>query len=308
LVVVIAVIGVLIAMLLPAVQAAREAARRISCSNNLMQLGLAVQHYESAHEELPSGVLDPVSPVQSVAVGQHHGWIVQILPYIEQRNAYEQVDFSSSVYGPKNAAVRAMRIESLRCPSDPTNNPQASNYAACHHDVEAPIASDNHGVFFLNSRVRFSDILDGSSNTIFLGEKLVEAGDLGWMSGTRATLRNSAIVGKTLPLARTQEVMASPTSGEAGSTGSEGQATAPAATPPGAAAPASAGPGTAAPTAGAPNPTSPLYVGGFSAMHPGTFMVGLGDGSVRILTAFASPQVFQQACHRDDGKIMPEGL
>jgi prepilin-type N-terminal cleavage/methylation domain-containing protein len=293
LLVVIAVIGVLIAMLLPAVQAAREAARRISCANNLMQVGLAVQHYESAREVLPPGVLDPTSPVQSVAAGQHHGWIVQILPYLEQRNAFEQVDFAGSIYGPTNAAVRAAPIPSLRCPSDPTNNPAASNYAACHHDVESPIAFDNHGVFFLNSRVRLGDILDGTTNTIFLGEKLVEANDLGWMSGTRATLRNSGLAAKTLPLARSQE---------------------PAAPMPAEASNASGGPaGVTAAVAGAagptgPNPNSPLYVGGFSAMHPGGYLVGLGDGSVRLLSGAVTPKLLQQACHRDDGLIITGSL
>ena len=66
-----------------------------------------------------------------------------------------------------------------------------SSYAACHHDVEAPINSDNHGVFFLNSRIQVNDITDGCSTTIFIGEKRNRADDLTWMSGTRASLRNT---------------------------------------------------------------------------------------------------------------------
>src|SRR5687768_3577398 len=83
---VIAIIGILVALLLPAVQAAREAARRSSCSNNLVQLILAVNQYEMAHSAYPPGTVEPAGPIQNVAKGYHHGWITQILPYIEQRN------------------------------------------------------------------------------------------------------------------------------------------------------------------------------------------------------------------------------
>jgi prepilin-type processing-associated H-X9-DG protein len=70
-----------------------------------------------------------------------------------------------------------------------------SNYAGCHHDVEAPIAANNMGVLFLNSRIRYEGVKDGTSNTIYVGEKRVDPNDLGWASGTRATLRNTG----TLP-------------------------------------------------------------------------------------------------------------
>jgi hypothetical protein len=66
-----------------------------------------------------------------------------------------------------------------------------SNYAGCHHDVEAPIDVDNHGMLYLDSHVRFGDVLDGSTNTLLVAERRGSAGDLGWMSGTRATLRGS---------------------------------------------------------------------------------------------------------------------
>ncbi len=108
------------------------------------------------------------------------------------------VDFEVSVYAPENVTVAQTKIRSLLCPSDPqrptipwTNRP-VSSYAGCHHDVEAPIDVNNHGVFFLNSRIRRDDILDGNFCTIFVGEKRVaETGDRGWMSGTRASLRNT---------------------------------------------------------------------------------------------------------------------
>src|SRR4051812_39085560 len=86
LLVVIAIISVLIALLLPAIQAAREAARRVQCVNNLMQIGIAVQNYESSHEILPPGVVDLAGPIQNVPKGYHASWMVQLLPYLEQKN------------------------------------------------------------------------------------------------------------------------------------------------------------------------------------------------------------------------------
>src|SRR5689334_17259576 len=94
LLVVIAMIGILIALMLPAVQAAREAARRISCANNLAQLGLAVQSYESAFGSLPPGVIEPSGPIQSVAQGNHVNWLAHLLPQLEQQNAYDRLDFA----------------------------------------------------------------------------------------------------------------------------------------------------------------------------------------------------------------------
>jgi prepilin-type N-terminal cleavage/methylation domain-containing protein/prepilin-type processing-associated H-X9-DG protein len=206
LLVVIAIIAVLIALLLPAVQSAREAARRAQCVNNLMQISLALKNYEAAHEMLPPGVVNPTGPIKNTPQGYHVSWIVQILPYIEQRNIFSNVDFSAGMYQPNNVTVRAVRLNSFLCPSDAMAGGTSadvgqSSYAGCHNDVEAPIAADNTGVFFLNSQVRYEDIPDGSSNTIFLGEKRLRGGELGWISGTRSTLRNTGtpVNGAVLP-------------------------------------------------------------------------------------------------------------
>jgi prepilin-type processing-associated H-X9-DG protein len=116
--------------------------------------------------------------------------MVQILPYIEQPNVFEHFDFSVGVYDPKNDPPRAVIIPVYQCPSNPVSLARGgTTYAGCHHDVEAPIDVDNRGVLFLNSSIRYRDIRDGSSNTVFVGE---HNGDmLGWASGTRATLRNT---------------------------------------------------------------------------------------------------------------------
>lgn len=193
LLVVVAIIGVLVGLLLPAVQAAREAARRTSCSNNLAQLSLALHHHDFSIDKLPSGVINPDGPIRSEAIGQHISWTLQIMPFIEQSNVYEHFDWKESVYAPENAAVRAIEISTLQCPSNPYDGsdqvPQ-SHYAGCHHDKESPIDAVNNGVFFLNSIVRYRDITDGSSHTLFVGEVRTGADSLGWLSGTRATLRN----------------------------------------------------------------------------------------------------------------------
>jgi prepilin-type N-terminal cleavage/methylation domain-containing protein/prepilin-type processing-associated H-X9-DG protein len=193
LLVVIAIIGILVGLLLPAVQAAREAARRMQCSNNLAQLILAVHNHEFSFERFPSGTLNPTGPIRSEAIGQHTSWVVHLLPFLEQRATYKGINQSISMYDPMNSQARAQMIPFVMCPSHPFGvipGVGQSLYAGCHHNAEAPIDIDNNGVFFLNSRIRYEDIEDGSSNTIFLGE-VSDPDPLGWISGTRATLRNT---------------------------------------------------------------------------------------------------------------------
>ncbi len=185
---VVAIIAVLIALLLPAVQSAREAARRTQCHNNLLQLGIALGNYVSTHEVLPPGVVNDKGPIQNVPQGYHFSWTVQILPFLEQRILYREFDFRLGVYEGRNATVQVGRLSVLSCPSDWSLS--TTSYMGCHHDVEAPIDSDNHGVLYLNSHVAYDDITDGRAYTILVGE--AQAGpSLSWASGTRATLRNT---------------------------------------------------------------------------------------------------------------------
>src|SRR5579863_4777838 len=136
LLVVVAVIGTLVALLLPAIQASREMARRVMCTNNLLQLGIAVGNYASAHGVLPPGVVNETGPIHNLPPGYHHGWAVQLLPFLEQRSVYREFDFRRSVYEPANASARDVHIATFLCPSDMRG---LMNYAGCHHDVEAPI-------------------------------------------------------------------------------------------------------------------------------------------------------------------------
>jgi prepilin-type N-terminal cleavage/methylation domain-containing protein len=199
LLVVIAIIGVLVAATVPAIQASREMGHRNLCRANLAQLSLAMQDYENAFESFPPGVTNPDGPVRSEPVGLHYGWLTTLLPYVDEGNAARLIDAAAGVYAEENAPVRALSPALFICPSEPGETLRTSSYAGCHHDVEAPIDVDNHGMLFLNSHVRRRDVTDGLSHTLLLGEKRADSDDLGWMSGTRATLRNTGLALNTWP-------------------------------------------------------------------------------------------------------------
>ncbi len=264
LLVVIAIIGILIALLLPAVQAAREAARRVTCTNNLTQLILAVQSYEGAYGVYPAGTVAEDGPVLNVAAGKHHNWLIRILPYLEETNTYNHVDFNVDVYHENNAPVARIHIPSAQCASDPGVPAEInySSYAGLHHDLEAPIDVDDHGVFFLNSEITYEDISDGSSQTIFIGEKITENSDFGWMSGTRATLRNTGT-----PINGTVNL------NDRFRTDVQEQ-------------------------------ISPTKVGGFGSYHPGGTNFAFGDGHVEFLSENIDIHTYQQLGHRSDGKLL----
>lgn len=312
LLVVIAIIAVLIALLLPAVQQAREAARRTQCKNNMMQLGLALSNYMMAHEVLPPGTQNNVGPILSKEGGGYHmGWMTQILPYMEQQNVYDHIDFTKIVYDQANVPPRQQRISAFVCPSDPGNGGSqaiaVTSYCGVHNDFETPIDVNQNGVLFLNSAIRYEQIRDGSSNTIFVMEsRLSSASDLGWMSGTRSSLRNAVIRDPISPATG---------AGEAA---------------PGAASEAGAGAGEPVPAV-QPEPTYRLHpvtisganfgnirqelarleagtevVGGPSSFHVGGGHFLMGDGAVRFISQNIDPITFRNLAHRADGKMLKD--
>jgi prepilin-type N-terminal cleavage/methylation domain-containing protein/prepilin-type processing-associated H-X9-DG protein len=283
LLVVIAIIAVLIALLLPAVQAAREAARRAQCCNNLMQLAIALQNYESSHEMLPPGVVNTTGPVLDQPRGYHFGWMAQILPHCEMRNIYNHFNFKMGLYETQNVTTRTTLVRLFLCPSDPgaSRGPTGvamTSYVGSHNDREAPIAANNNGVLFLNSAIRFEDITDGSSQTIFLGEKLNDGLGEGWASGTRASLRNagSGINRKTTS---TSPPIGALGEDEDDATGRSGVAAA-----------------TAFDTLS--------FVGGYDSRHPGGANFAFGDGSVRFLKNSIGLGTFRLLANRADGEII----
>ena len=114
LLVVIAIIAILIALLLPAVQQAREGARRTQCRNNLKQIGLAIHNYESTFSCFPPGGIEDSNPGTS---GIGAGGFTLILPYIDQSNSYNLYNFNENYSTPYNQAVLNQQVTSLLCPS-----------------------------------------------------------------------------------------------------------------------------------------------------------------------------------------------
>ncbi len=301
LLVVIAIIGILVAMLLPAVQAAREAARRAQCSHHLAQLIIAAHNYEFAHRVFPAGVVNDTGPIVSQPVGYHHSWIVRLLPYLEEQNAFRAIDFSVGVYDPANAAVRAHRISAVNCPSSAYysfTNVATAAYAAVYHDAEVPINDDNNGVFILNKFFSHDDIRDGLAYTLFFGDKKVveKPADLGWMSGTRATLRNTGIPLNTtdvkpvvqppmpMPLygASTNPYGPDPYGVEPDDPSNGAKKTAKKATP----------------------KKKKPSVGGFGSEHPMVVQFALGDGSVRAIIESIDQRTLRLLGNRADGKMV----
>lgn len=203
LLVVIAIIGILVGLLLPAVQAAREAARRMQCSNNVKQISLACHNYESAFRSLPAGGIVSYTPAAAAALTASNfctsgldrtqaPWTVLMLPFVEETNLYQQFDFnkrftgSSNIAGDApNAALFTVRMAKFQCPSDPNSESSInnSNYLGVQGGgpptgVGAPPCSTQagqrvffqNGVLYANSKTRFADVTDGTTNVFLVGE------------------------------------------------------------------------------------------------------------------------------------------
>ncbi len=190
--VVIAILGVLVGMLLPAMQNMREVSRRSNCSFNLSRLSLAIEAYNVNFEHFPRGTVAHSGPIRSTSEGYHHNWIEAILPAMESKPLALAIDTRVSVYHANNEEARVTSLPSFLCPSATEIRKNTSCYAGIHASTETPIDQQNDGVFVLNVAISTDDIADGLGYTMFLGEKLSsKSDDLGWLSGTRSTLRNT---------------------------------------------------------------------------------------------------------------------
>lgn len=206
LLVVIAVIGILIALLLPAVQSAREAARRSQCQNNMKQIGVALHNYEESNRCFPMG-----SYVQTFSWGS----LASLLPYMEQQAIFKGIDFKPTdccawtklMQTTGKAEPSSVRIPAYTCPSDPSSGksllsgptgplPASADcgrlypgnylgvsgdtgigFPACYFSITA--TTKGTGMMFTRSSTRLSQVLDGTSQTLFFGERGLP-NDLGW--------------------------------------------------------------------------------------------------------------------------------
>ncbi|PHR95652.1 MAG: hypothetical protein COA78_29815 [Blastopirellula sp.] len=205
LLVVIAIIGILVGLTLPAVQMARESARRAQCQNNLKNLGLGLLNFEGTHKSLPMAVL-----VRKGGAKNHYTWIAQILPFIEQAALYDALNVGKSS-ADANSARLAVKLDLLTCPSDPneaalteTNQVGVTNYAGSEGYLsetvinqwqkgdlnsnkdqaeERPVVDpsvpaylggmnrmDLAGIFRPTIATKMAKIVDGASNTIMVSE------------------------------------------------------------------------------------------------------------------------------------------
>jgi len=146
--------GILLALLLPAVQSAREAARRTQCMNNLKQIGLALHNYHDEFNTFPPAFVADASGKPM------HSWRVLILPYLDQRSLYNEYDFSEPWDGPNNSRLLSRMPRVFACPSDP-NPGTTTAYAG---------VLGEQCVFRGTQPVRITDISDGTSNTLLVGE------------------------------------------------------------------------------------------------------------------------------------------
>ena len=178
LLVVIAIIAVLIALLLPAVQGAREAARRMQCVNNLKQIGIALHNYHDTLGSLPVGELR----------GASYSALAQTMPFIEQGNVSNAINFSLPNGDAANDTARNTLMRFLLCPSDLDNKQPARGAATNYHankggnviwqDAVGPNAALPlaNGTFVYGEIVRLAQITDGTSNTAFFSERLLADG------------------------------------------------------------------------------------------------------------------------------------
>jgi len=184
LMVVIAIIAVLIALLLPAVQSARESARRIQCVNNLKQVGLAIMNYHDTIGTLPPTLMI-TGRAGAVSWTNEYGAYPRILPYAEQGNLFNAINFDIGMFTPANLTVAATYVGLLVCPSEPTKvsfpgelppgTPMSvCNYGFCEGDwfVFSGLGSTrkNRATFGPNQNRRLSEVTDGLSQTVWISE------------------------------------------------------------------------------------------------------------------------------------------
>jgi prepilin-type N-terminal cleavage/methylation domain-containing protein/prepilin-type processing-associated H-X9-DG protein len=313
LLVVIAIIAVLVALLLPAVQQAREAARRSQCKNNLKQIGLALHNYEGSSRLLPPGyvsapgfgTMDPLSGDW----GTGWGWLTHLLPNVEQAPLYNALNLNVACWDPLNAVLVKTSVAVYVCPSA-ANPDNAVNVEDVNHNTLAVFGRANYvhnvgwndlwsappsvpqdyggvanGVMYRDSGVRFSNVTDGLSNTVFAGERSPNLSDAVWPGAMPGSAHFS------------RPPFGSIGSGGPGTNWDCG----------GSYVGAHSGPSLYEFPVVIHPPNSPLgHTDQMQSLHTGGAHILLGDGSVRFISESVNLRIWSALCSRDAGEVVGE--
>ncbi len=197
LLVVVGIIGILVGMLIPAVQVVREAGRRTVCSNNLRNLGLAALNFESANNAFPHGSSFRLS----------HSWNSALLPFLDQEDAYESVDVEVPSDDPLNRDIASTIFSVFSCPSSDKDFPGKTDYCGISGSwrTALPVVPGRHNGILLTAAslrakpVKLSEVTDGTSQTICIaeGSEVLEINHGFWISGLNCFTHEEAGVNAT---------------------------------------------------------------------------------------------------------------
>jgi prepilin-type N-terminal cleavage/methylation domain-containing protein/prepilin-type processing-associated H-X9-DG protein len=294
LLVVIAIISGLVALLLPAVQSAREAARRAQCLNNLRQIALALHNYHSAVATFPPGYVSLTQGNQPDAaeIGPGWGWATMMFGQMEVVSLYNAVNFSLATTDAASQTARVSQVNTFTCPSnvgvrpltikDGSGNVLVADLAAGQYIGVAgqlepeEFAAQNNGVFYRNSKVGFRDITDGTSTTLMVGERSQNVADATWVG---MIPNGRSCNNPTWPVqdCETSNVLI------LGHTG----------------------PSPDEPWIDVPN-NKKAGVDDFHSRHPGGCNFTFCDGSVRFIRETINPQTFSNLATRAGGEVISE--
>jgi prepilin-type N-terminal cleavage/methylation domain-containing protein len=333
LLVVIAIIGTLIGLLLPAVQSAREAARRTSCGNKIKQLALACNSYLSSKQRFPPRATWGVESGSPPYRESHHTWITFLLPFMEETTLYNSIDVSQPAWGKSHVSVG---LPALRCPSDPyflnpaeTFNIALTNYAGCegidwwgrrfigdpkvdadprclgadlNFEVTGIFGHAYEGGVGKPYALRDTQILDGLSKTVLLSE----VSSVSFYNGVRRGTMGNGVPGRpTAALGRAAwiDMTCHGTLSRMPWTRANGD-------------------GVGAwvyrhpveGTQGPPGLMGPIFMGldgvnaggwGSHGFHPGSVILARCDGSTQVLPEDTDWVTWMQLCSANDGKVLP---